>query len=123
MKLLLPILLLSGCAVLTSEHPTDVRVAGLHWYVSAPDFRYQRTEWNVVKDHTMLRAMCGKDWSWRGDACVVRINEGGQCVVFSLLTERQAKDHEVYGGDTVYQHERRHCGLGMPSAAGWSHRE
>ena len=117
------LLALSGCAF-NGEQPTDAKIAGLHWYVSAPDFRHQRTEWNVVSDRTMLRALCGKDWTWSGSACVIRLNEGGQCIVFSTLTETQARQTVIYGGDSVYKHEvDRHCGLDMPTPQGWSHRE
>ncbi len=116
--------ILSSCAVFTrGEQPTDVKIANLHWYISAPDFKVESFKWNVIDTKDRLNTLCGADWTWSGNACTVRIIAGGQCIIFSTLTESEAEKHFTTGGDSVKIHERRHCGVGMPSAAGWSHRE
>ena len=120
--LLCALVALSGCAVLR-EQPTDAKIAGLHWFVSLPDFRVRERTWTVVNSKQMLDVVCGTDWSWNGKACVIRIIEGGQCLVFSTLTVDQAEAYITFGGDSLLTHEYRHCGDGMPSVGGWSHRE
>lgn len=137
---------LSGCAVLgRGEQPTDIRIGGLSWYIDRPEFvmserargRYE-VRWNVVEQDrsvawwlrkadamTRLRNLCGyDDPEWDRLACTLRITERAQCVVYSILTPEQAELYTInHGQDSVYRHELRHCGIGMPVAAGWKHRE
>jgi hypothetical protein len=103
LRRLLLILLVSGCAT----QPAD-----LGW--TRTDFQLQTVEWNVVAPH-LLRPLCGMDNAWNGKACAIRIRERGQCVVFSTLTEQQAKDYYiVHEGWSLWAHESAHC-------QGWGH--
>lgn len=109
--------LLLSCLVLACV--VNVGCASLGWHKDLPDFRFQKLEWNVVEPKN-LRAVCGLPLSWRGEACAVRIIEGGQCVVFSIHTQEQAR-FQISATETLEQHELKHCGIGMPSHGGWSH--
>jgi hypothetical protein len=91
---LLPILLLSGCAVTT---PLE-----LGWTHDAPDFRH-------------MTALCAMPSSWEGQACAIRIRESGLCVVFSTMTEEEAKRVPIWHeGWSLHAHEMAHC-------SGWGH--
>jgi hypothetical protein len=104
--LLILMVAMTGCAVTT---PLE-----LGWTHDAPDFRLQSVEWNVVAPH-LLKPLCGMDNAWKGQACAIRIREGGLCVVFSVLSEQQAKDYYlVYEGWSLWAHESAHC-------QGWGH--
>jgi hypothetical protein len=104
---LLPILLLSGCAVTT---PLE-----LGWTHDAPDFRLQRLEWNVVESRRHMTALCAMPSSWEGQACAIRIRESGLCVVFSTMTEEEAKRVPIWHeGWSLHAHEMAHC-------SGWGH--
>jgi hypothetical protein len=123
----LPLLVatISGCAGF-GEQPTDLELAGLHWYRDAPAFRAAHVEWNAVKGPNAFQRLvnlCGKDPRDVGQACTFRIREGGQCVVFSLLDEDEAAAALTVNGERLRTHELRHCGLGMPAPGGWNHRE
>jgi hypothetical protein len=112
MKLRRPLLILmvamTGCAVTT---PAD-----LGWTQDAPDFRMTKLEWNVVDGQQNLRHLCGLDNAWKGQACAIRIREGGLCVVFSTFTEEEAKRVRIWTeGWSLWAHEvTGHC-------AGWGH--
>lgn len=137
---------LAGCSIMgRGEQPTDFKIAGVHWYVDRPDFvmsegarARHEIQWNVVPEDPnvslwtrradamdRLRALCGyDDPRWSRMACTFRIQERAQCVVFSLLTKEEAARYVLnVEGDDLYTHELRHCGIGMPVAAGWTHRE
>lgn len=107
---LLAALLLAGCAVVT---PVE-----LGWRQDMPGFQMQRIEWNHIEGDDAryrLRNLCGR-WSPNLLACAIRIREGGQCVVFSVLTEEEAKRFYMASeGWSLWDHEvRGHC-------AGWTH--
>jgi hypothetical protein len=107
-RLLLVLMLsMTGCAAV---HPLD-----LGWVHSAPDFRLQSVEWNVVSP-SMLRPLCGMDNAWKGQACAIRIRERGQCVIFSTMGAEEAKRYYiVHEGWSLWAHEvTGHC-------AGWGH--
>jgi hypothetical protein len=105
--LLILMVAMTGCAVTT---PAD-----LGWTQDAPDFRMTKLEWNVVDGQQNLRHLCGLGNAWNGKACAIRIREGGLCVVFSVLSEQQAKDYYlVYEGWSLWAHESAHC-------QGWGH--
>ena len=85
------------------------------------DFRVQRIEWNVT-DSVDMHNRCALTFEpWR-KACVVRIVEGGQCIVYSTLTQEEAKRvYLPHEGWSLYQHEvEGHCGKGTGKA--WGHK-
>jgi hypothetical protein len=131
--LVFPLLLLSGCALKPGQHLIERDV----WEVDVPAFRLQRVEWRHVQGgeaYPRLARLCSVNrpgetinqaaerWMATGGiACAVRVVEGGQCVVTSLLSEEAAKRRPERSGETIYSHELRHCGIGMPTPGGWTH--
>jgi hypothetical protein len=113
---LLLVSLLPACAVTTP--------AELGWRMDMPNFRVQKIEWNHVDGRRNLDALCGLGPLWRGNACAVRIIEGGQCIVFSTLREDEAKRVRVWAdGWSLWDHELAHCGVvnGKNIGGGWTH--
>jgi hypothetical protein len=104
--LLILMVCMAGCAV----QPAD-----LGWTHDAPDFRFQRLEWNVVESRRHMTALCAMPSSWAGQACAIRIRESGLCVVFSTMTEEEAKRTPIWNeGWSLHAHEMAHCN-------GWGH--
>lgn len=93
-------LLLAGCAAF------DVQ-----WRVDMPDYRMQKLEWHVLHSARAVANRCGLDAP--RPACSIRIREGGQCLVYSIYTQEQAKNVRALEGGSVYTHEvDEHCGGG-----------
>ena len=110
--------LIEGCAAVTT--PVE-----LGWRQDMPNFKFQRLEWNLVAHPKGLKALCGLPSVWNGKACVIRLNEGGQCIAFSTLTEEQARrEYIVHEGWSLWDHEvRGHCGYRDDGnhVGGWAH--
>lgn len=127
MRAALLALLLSGCAI-NGELPTDTVINGSHWYKQPFPFAFQRLEWNHITgggyDERMDRVarLCGFDPPSFSQGCALRVAENGQCVVFSIYSETEAKRVRDPGGETHFEHETRHCGVGMPEPGAWHHR-
>lgn len=107
---------LEGCAA--PPKPAD-----LGWRQDMPQFQLKRVEWNVIAEpnaRERLGTLCGL--GYYPLACVVRIVEGGQCIVFSRYTEDQAKRIPIWEeGWSLWDHEVvGHCGKGV--GGGWTHR-
>lgn len=94
----LALLLLSGCVAF--DHA---------WEVDMPDFQMQRVEWHVLESPRHVANRCGIDTP--RTACVIRIREGGQCIVYSIYTLERAQQIRGIDGLTVYDHE-----VGPPQA-------
>lgn len=120
LRTLLASLALAGCA-----HPTD----RLTWVRDMPDFQLRRVVWNHIQGERVqarMQNLCADSQRLRHDhyACVVRIREGGQCVVYSIYSEAEAKSAQTPTRDTVYGHEvGKHCGRDMLGGGGWKHLE
>ena len=124
MRLLLA-LLLSGCVV-------TYRPNAYEWYADAAPSDYYR--WEVVDD----LALCGRAMadSWTGWACAIRLSqgvirpgdkridggpvtaeEGRLCVIFSSMSEEEAKRvPSKWETRSLWDHEMQHC-------AGYAHKE
>lgn len=118
---------LPGCAM-RGEQSTDLVVSRLHWYRDMSNFRFQKSEWNVISGpnkYQRLANLCaGGDNQFMSTACTVRIKEGGQCVTFSVYTREQARYDVLDGsGEPLETHELSHCGVNMPLPGGYRHRE
>lgn len=125
--LLLAALFLPACAIY-GEQPTDTVIAGLHWYRDLPAFQMKRLEWNQVTGPDALvrtTRLCGVDPSRElKAACSIRIIEGGQCIVYSIYSEDEARIARDGSGEPLRKHEvDEHCGAGMSGGGGWNHRE
>lgn len=106
-------LLAAACASIEAPRGT--------WYVDAPDFRMTSYEWVVIDDRDperedeRLEALCWipRDRDVPGlHACALRV-PGGHCLVYSDMTEKEAKRTFTKWGDTYYDHEiKGHCGGG-----------
>ena len=118
---------LAGCSVMGwGEQPDDLVIARLHWYRDAPDFRMHELEWQQISGPdapTRLANLCGKDWTSAGRSCAFRVPAGGLCLVYSLLSQDEARHARDATGESVELHELRHCGVNLPSHGGWTHRE
>jgi hypothetical protein len=126
-------LLLSSCALKPGQHLIERDV----WEVDVPAFHFQRLEWRHIHGgdaYPRLARVCATNrpgetidqaaerWMAAGRiACAMRIVEGGQCVVTSLMSEERAKTFPERSGESLYAHELRHCGVGMPAPGGWRH--
>jgi hypothetical protein len=132
--LCLALLLAISCSILKpGQHLIERDV----WEVDVPAFHFQRLEWRHIHGsdaYPRLARLCSVNapgetieqaadrWMAAGHiACSVRIVEGGHCVVTSLLSEDRAKTFPERSGESLYNHELRHCGIGMPTPGGWRH--
>jgi hypothetical protein len=111
MRLLLA-LLLTGCAA------TD------GWYREF-DFTMQRLEWNHITGPNAYQRMvnlCGDAPVLMG--CAFRIKEGGQCVVFSIYSQEQARLVRTKAGVSLEADELGHCGVfdGVVTGSAWGHK-
>lgn len=111
MKFALIALALAGCA--------DFPHYG--WHQDMPQFHMQRLEWNhVTGSETRQRVanLCGLEKPRQ--SCAIRILEGGQCVVFSIFSEDEARRVMLVDGMTARAHEiEGHCG--EKRGGGWTH--
>lgn len=118
---------LAGCGVMgRGEQPDDLVIARMHWYRDAPGFRMQELDWQHIAGFDAPRRLanlCGKDWSFTGRSCAYRVPQGGLCLVYSLLSQQQARHARDASGESIELHELRHCGVNLPVHGGWAHRE
>jgi hypothetical protein len=103
-------LFLTGCASF------DVQ-----WTQDLPGYRMQSMQWTVLQGTRAVADRCGLDVP--RTACVIRIREGGQCLVYSIYTEDQAKRYRAIEGGSIHEHELEHCGIrkGVNIGGGWTH--
>lgn len=98
--------------------------ASAGWHRDMPNFQFQRLEWNHIQGpdaRQLLDNLCAIGPRWKGGACVIRVVEGGQCIVFSLYSQEHARTVDVSATETLESHELAHCGIGMPQPGGWAH--
>lgn len=101
------LLLLSGCAVLP------------------PDYEWHRTsmlpatsyEWNVVRRDDLYK-VCGINPPAMPalGACAFNLQQPRKCHIFSHYTEASARVVFSGDGESLWDHEMRHC-------AGWDHQD
>jgi hypothetical protein len=116
-------ILLSGCAL----QPGQYLIARDVW-VRDMDFEFKRLEWvHVTGPDAWERTarLCRDDpddFMRKGSTtCAIRIKESGLLLVYSIFSEERAKTFQDMSGESVYVHELRHGGVGMPSPGGWNH--
>lgn len=118
--------LAAGCAALgRGEQPSDVVVARMHWYRDAPGFRMLDLDWKQVSGPEAPRRLanlCGRD-GFGARACAYRVPQEGLCLVYSTLSQEQARHARDASGESIETHELRHCGVNQPIHGGWTHRE
>jgi hypothetical protein len=68
-------------------------------------------EWVVVHNKLSLHNVCAISFDKNPTlaACAFQIQESGKCYIYSIWTEDEARRVRDLDGESIYEHEKRHC--------------